>query len=108
MGKFHDLIDAMRVGTASDSIYDDLTQEFNARDEYASNADAKVAELDGALNSSAEEISGRDIEISRLKSALYDNMNSKAAEEPTSEDGNADSGEASDEGVDGMFDDNDN
>jgi hypothetical protein len=106
MGKFHELVESMRVGTASDSIYDDLTREFDDRDAYATSADSKVAELDAAVGSSLEEVAGRDAEISRLKAINYDLLSSKASEEPTDggDNSNGDNGaDGDDDGVDGMF-----
>jgi hypothetical protein len=103
MAKFHDLVESMRVGTASDSIYDDLTREFNDRDAYAQSADAKIAELDGAVGNSLEEVAGRDAEISRLKAINYDLMSSKASEDTTSGDEGDGGDDSDDDGIDGMF-----
>ena len=103
---FDQLIDSMRVGTASESIYDDLLAAHHAALDYGTSADSKVSELNGQLTAAGEEKQSLQAEISRLKAVNYDLLSSAGTANPASENEDTDdedlSGDDAD-GIDGLF-----
>lgn len=69
---FNDLLAALRNpgdDGLPDTIYDDIEGAYN---EDIGIRDAAIAERDAAIAGHAEELQGRDSEISRLKAVNYD------------------------------------